>query len=101
MAFRVSDALLRKVGLTREMVEIMDNAQGGRCALCFKEKLLILDHCHKYNEARGLICRGCNFALGVFEDDPDRMIRAADYVKRAWGAVPYRLRGYEELRLAR
>ncbi len=47
-------------------------AQGGRCALCGKVEqggrhMWRADHCHKTGKARGVLCRHCNIALGVFE----------------------------------
>lgn len=29
----------------------------------------------------GLLCQHCNMAIGQFDDDPDRMIAAANYLK--------------------
>jgi hypothetical protein len=30
---------------------------------------------------RGLLCRGCNLGLGHFEEDPARLVRAAQYLE--------------------
>jgi hypothetical protein len=40
-----------------------------------------LDHCHKTGTIRGVLCRYCNTALGLFGDDPGRLRRAADYLE--------------------
>ena len=56
--------------------------QGGGCDICGKVHRLNIDHCHKTNKARGIICNECNRAIGYFNDDPERMERAAEYVRR-------------------
>lgn len=61
-------------------------AQKFRCAICnipeinFQEPLLV-DHDHKTGEVRGLLCRKCNFAIGLLNDSPKRLIKAAAYIK--------------------
>lgn len=37
---------------------------------------------HSAAGVRGLLCHSCNTALGHFEDDPVRMLRAIDYLAR-------------------
>jgi hypothetical protein len=40
-----------------------------------------LDHCHVSGQARGLLCRDCNWALGKVKDDPQVLRALADYVE--------------------
>ncbi|SRR5713101_3300374 len=57
--------------------------QGGGCAICGRapsKASLHVDHDHATGAIRGLLCVGCNNALGQFRDDPDILYRAADYV---------------------
>lgn len=74
----------------------MLEAQGGGCAICggdnFGDSRLgrfHVDHDHSCCPevgmscgkcVRGLLCRGCNTALGNFGDDADRLVRAAEYL---------------------
>lgn len=64
--------------------------QNGLCKICSREmmkyaggKLLgsVLDHDHKTNRVRGWLCRACNLAVGLFDDDLERMARAIEYVR--------------------
>ena len=45
----------------------LEAAQGPGCALCGREKALEVDHCHEDGMVRGLLCHGCNLALGFYE----------------------------------
>lgn len=60
-----------KYGLSPEQHKLLTIKQLGLCALCGvkqKEKLCI-DHNHVTGKVRGLLCRKCNFALGLVNDD--------------------------------
>ncbi|MGD0053597.1 MAG: endonuclease domain-containing protein, partial [Vulcanimicrobiaceae bacterium] len=43
---------------------------------------LHVDHDHRTNEVRGLLCRWCNQMLGSAKDDPARLRGAIDYLSR-------------------
>lgn len=43
---------------------------------------LHLDHCHKTGKFRGWLCHRCNFGLGHFFDDPERLKLAIKYLLR-------------------
>lgn len=87
---------LAKYGLTVEQYEAILAAQGGRCAICREENKspnvkyvpLCVDHCHDTGKFRGLLCNKCNLGMGNFDDDPERMEAAAEYVRRAKGRHP-------------
>jgi hypothetical protein len=59
-------------------------AQGGVCFICRrangKTKRLAVDHNHKDDKVRGILCGPCNQLLGHVRDDPDTLIRAAQYL---------------------
>ena len=51
----------------------MFKEQKGKCAICNKHQkklktVLHVDHCHKTNQVRGLLCNRCNAGLGYYED---------------------------------
>ncbi len=54
------------------------------CFICgdvlAESKGVHVDHDHRTNEIRGLLCQGCNKGLGMFRDDPMLLIRAANYL---------------------
>jgi len=59
--------LRTKYGLTREDHERLMLDQGGRCAMCGAESVLVVDHDHDTGVVRGLLCRTCNIGLGWLE----------------------------------
>jgi len=73
----------RCYGLSRDDYDALLALQGGVCAICSKNRPLGVDHCHLFNEVRGLLCNKCNLGLGMFDDDPDRLRAAADYLERS------------------
>lgn len=57
----------RRYGVTQEQVSLMDEQQQGLCALCQKRPWKAVDHDHQTGRVRGLLCHGCNGALGNLE----------------------------------
>ena len=75
-------ALKRKYGLTPEDVDRLIEEQRGRCAICRRPlDRPIVDHDHKTNLPRGILCWNCNIALGHFEDDLLRLEAAIAYLE--------------------
>ena len=85
----VGENLKRYFGLTRVQYEEILMSQGGTCALCDKTedtvdgkpRLLSVDHDHRSLEVRGILCHSCNVALGHFQDNPNRLRKAATYLE--------------------
>jgi hypothetical protein len=57
-------------------------AQDGRCAICRRQRRLVLDHCHKTGKKRAALCSSCNVAIGLLGEDPVRIRDAANYVEK-------------------
>jgi len=78
--------LLRDYGLTMDEFNAMMVSQAGQCLIC-PRKLVepCVDHCHTTGRIRGLLCSKCNSGLGMFDDDPERLLRAIDYLKGSSG----------------
>jgi hypothetical protein len=75
--------LRRTFGITQADYEALLTRQGGGCGICGRtpgKVSLHVDHDHETGEIRGLLCVGCNNALGQLHDDPVLLYRAADYV---------------------
>lgn len=72
-------------GITIEDYEAMAEAQGGVCAICRKTcvtgKSLAVDHCHATHKIRALLCGSCNRGLGMFNDDPNLLDVAVNYLR--------------------
>lgn len=78
-------SLKSKYGITLEEYERMFEEQGGVCAICsereHQNKLLAVDHCHKTQKVRGLLCSLCNTAIGKLKDDPRLLKKAIEYLE--------------------
>ena len=87
--------LKKKYKLTFEQYDEMLAAQGGKCAICLTDytelsESLYVDHNRKCcpskescgNCVRGLLCRQCNFAIGLLKDNEVIIKTASDYVKK-------------------
>jgi hypothetical protein len=56
--------------------------QNGKCKICaVTSENLYIDHDHKSMEVRGLLCRDCNSALGLFRDNTEILENAIEYLK--------------------
>jgi recombination endonuclease VII/cytochrome c554/c'-like protein len=78
------DAYLRRTfGISNDDYDEFLRRQGGGCAVCGRppgKSSLHIDHDHDSGQIRGLLCVGCNNALGQFQDSADLLARAADYL---------------------
>ena len=82
-----------RYGMTIPERDFMLLSQGGKCLICGTEVFFTgksgsrvdtanIDHCHKRNIVRGILCWPCNTAIGKLGEDVERIRKAADYVER-------------------
>lgn len=77
--------LKREYGITIEQYLNLIEIQNNSCALCYRKPgkiALHVDHCHKTNKVRGLLCHQCNWYLGTIDADPTIINRIIEYLKR-------------------
>jgi hypothetical protein len=71
----------------------MFEAQNNVCAICGRPETsvdaksgrtrkLAVDHDHATGKVRGLLCHGCNLALGLLDDDLDRIMNVFHYIQK-------------------
>lgn len=83
---RYDRALRYKFGFGVDKYDEMLLAQKGQCAICQSadpgenREFFCVDHDHTTNRVRGLLCQGCNKALGLLKDDPNRLRAAMEYL---------------------
>jgi Rad3-related DNA helicase len=73
-----------KYGLTPKQFDDMVAAQNGCCALCLKpqERTMNVDHDHKTNAVRDLLCNWCNTFIGLLENNPGLISSGQAYLAR-------------------
>lgn len=74
---------LHRHDMTQEEHDALLTKQKNRCAICRKKfrKTPHIDHSHKTGRNRGLLCDDCNLGLGRFNDDPEILKNAIEYIK--------------------
>ena len=78
-----------RYGIEPEEWNIKFEAQGKRCAICNTDGKKFkkgpghgwrTDHDHKTGKFRGILCHPCNVSIGMAQDDPKILQRAAQYL---------------------
>jgi len=75
-------SLFYRYGLTPDTRNQLLESQSGKCGLCPKQTALGIDHDHETGRIRGLLCRGCNTALGRLGDNEAGLRAALVYINR-------------------
>lgn len=83
--------LKHRFGVDLEWYEKQFKKQNYSCAICqTKTNKTVgdrqfwnfsVDHCHDSGKIRGILCNNCNRALGLFQDNPELLKKAASYVE--------------------
>ena len=82
---------IAKYGLTIHGLQEMLKSQNGKCAICGYSDLSnpfffpMIDHCHKTNKNRGILCANCNFGIGSLKDSPELLRSAIAYLEKSSG----------------
>jgi monoamine oxidase len=71
----------RVYGLDDSLAKALAKSRIGECKICNKVTNLVVDHCHDTKIVRGLICDNCNKMLGHSFDNPQTLIKAAEYLR--------------------
>lgn len=76
---------LKGYGITLDRYNEMLASQNGLCDICGKppdRRRLVVDHDHHTGVIRGLLCHGCNLALGKFGDDIAGIEKVLSYLRK-------------------
>jgi len=79
--------LKRLYGITPDEYTALFIKQNGKCAICGRDqsyfrKQFVVDHDHGTGAIRSLLCPACNTAIGLFQDDPILLEKAAAYLRQ-------------------
>lgn len=73
----------RKYGLSVTGYQNLLAQQNGVCAICREPgRELCVDHCHRTDRVRALLCNGCNSAIGFLRESPLLARAAATYLEQ-------------------
>jgi len=89
----------RTYGIEERDYDAQAQAQNYLCAVCEEQnpvgrdgqpRKLNVDHNHKTNANRDLLCERCNKVLGFVKDSQEILLRLLEYVRRHDGSnIPY------------
>lgn len=85
---RLEYSYKKKYGISIEDYDRMSDEQNHVCAICGQPQnrantsRLSVDHNHETGSVRGLLCHLCNSGLGAFQDDPQILTSAIEYLNK-------------------
>ena len=74
---------LKNYGITTDEKMDLLKQQNYHCKICGNKVNMIsghIDHNHKTGKVRGILCRECNTAIGLFKDNINNLKRAIKYL---------------------
>jgi len=81
---RARSLRLKRFGLDEAQYAALLESQSGRCGICRGQPnghgRFNLDHDHRTDSVRGLLCSNCNTAIGLLQEDLDRFRAAIEYL---------------------
>lgn len=86
-----SNAMEKRYGITMVEYDAILISQNGVCAICGgtseqfdkrngRVRKMHVDHDHRTNIVRGILCHRCNTAIGSMYDSPELLLRAVEYL---------------------
>lgn len=80
---KFSKNIVVKYNISIDEYNVLLELQHGVCKICGlkSNKRLCVDHCHKTNKIRGLLCHSCNIGLGYFKDNINNLQNAIKYLE--------------------
>ena len=83
--------LRRKYGIGLSEYKRLFDKQDGKCLCCYEcggditnaqdsRRVLVVDHDHGTKKVRGLLCRDCNLAIGIVDENVTTLRRIIDYL---------------------
>lgn len=86
-AKRHRNMIKEKFGIEIDVYNKLFESQNGSCDICkthqsLLNKRLFVDHCHRTNMVRGLLCQKCNFMLGQASDSESIFKAAISYLRK-------------------
>lgn len=76
---RREEGLLGRYGITLIDFDNKGREQRGLCEICQKRPAKVVDHNHRTGSVRGILCGGCNTAIGVLDED---FVSATAYIAK-------------------
>ena len=68
--------------LVYQLKKLNPKPRDGKCQACGETPdVLHLDHDHTTGKFRGYVCEGCNHSMGKSNDDPEKLIKQAEYLR--------------------
>lgn len=80
--YRCADCQKQHSRTVSTLKKIHPKPRDNVCECCgdVAEKMC-LDHSHKTGAFRGWVCEGCNHSMGKSGDDPEKLIKQAEYLR--------------------